>query len=359
VIHLLDPIRRVPAIVSVLLIACLIVVIFLLFFSQETLAVARGLGGIIAWVVGFIFGSWRICLRFLLALIIALLLLSSWCALRAWLQVRWTNPTTAWHFAGAPWIVLSSTWAVVLATLTEVLLSLFLLLSLALVIAAIARVLLSDRWPEIVQALGNITADLVDSGWLSDSDLASLVGKISDNGAPIMHALADQVRAGAALAGGVVTTAASLLLFLLRRRKTNIDAARIVSAEIETTCRTSLQTVPGALQNAAALLNLPRGHLLIAVGSDRELLLLDPSAGHAAKLPACLLESVVEFFHADLALTQAYSSFGSIAYAKATRDRRERHFAGFTTIWEEHYETAAFTVLFRMALYSRLRAWTI
>lgn len=358
-IAILDRLRRIPAIVSILLIACAIIVIFLLFFSQETLVVARGLGGFIASLVGVMFGSWRVCLRFVLALVCALLLLTVWCALRAWLQVRWTNPDEAWNFAGAPRIVMSSALAVMLAIITEVMLSLFLFLSLALVIAAVARVLLSEHWQEVVQALGNILTDLVDSRWLSSSDLASLVGKIAANGAPVMHALAEQVRAGAALAGGTLTTAASLLLFLFRRRKANIDAARIVAAEIETTCRNSLQTMPQALLNATALLNLPRGQQLIAVGSDRELLLLDPSAGHAANLPACLLESVVEYFHADLALTQAYSSFGSVAYAKAAHARRARHLVGLATIWQELYQTAAFTVLFRMALYVRLRAWTI
>jgi len=174
-----------------------------------------------------------------------------------------------------------------------------------------------------------------------------------------MKVLAEPLRAGAAFAGGTVTAAASLLLFLFRRRKTNLDAARIVAVEIETTCRSSLQTVPQALVNAAALLDLPRGQLLLAIGSDRELLLLDPSAGHAAKLPACLLESVVEFFHADLALTQAYSAFGSVAFAKATRPRRERYLAGFTEIWQQTYQTAAFTALFRLALYLRLRAWAL
>ena len=49
------------------------------------------------------------------------------------------------------------------------------------------------------------------------------------------------------------------------------------------------------------------------------------------------------------------ASFGSVAYAKATRARRERHLRGFEAIWRNLYQTAAFTVLFRMALYALLR----
>jgi hypothetical protein len=356
---LLDRLRRIPSLVSVILTAGALIVVFFLFFPDNVLLIAEGVAGIIAWLVGLMFGGWWLCIRFLLALVSALLLLATWCALRAWLQVRWTKHDAVWQFAGVPHIVLSSTIAVLLAVINEIILSLFLLLSLALIIGAVARVLLSDQWSVLIEAFGNILTDLVDSRWLSTSDLASMVNNISGHGALIMRALAERVRPGAALAGGTLTTAASLLLFLVRRRKTNIDAARIVAAEIETACRNSLQTVPQALLNASALLDLPRGQLLIAVGSDRELLLLDPSAGHAARLPACLLESVVEYFHADLALTQAYSSFGSVAYAKATRARRERHLRGFEAIWRNLYQTAAFTVLFRMALYARLRAWAI
>ena len=353
---LLDRLRRIPSLVSVILTAGALIVVFFLFFPDDVLLIAEGVAGIIAWLVGLMFGGWWLCIRFLLALVSALLLLATWCALRAWLQVRWTKHDAVWQFAGVPHIVLSSTIAVLLAVINEIILSLFLLLSLALIIGAVARVLLSDQWSVLIEAFGNILTDLVDSRWLSTSDLASMVNNISGHGALIMRALAERVRPGAALAGGTLTTAASLLLFLVRRRKTNIDAARIVAAEIETACRNSLQTVPQALLNASALLDLPRGQLLIAVGWIASyccsILARDTPRGYRL---ACW--SVVEYFHADLALTQAYSSFGSVAYAKATRP--ERHLRGFEAIWRNLYQTAAFTVLFRMALYARLRAWAI
>jgi hypothetical protein len=256
---LLDRLRRIPSLVSVILTAGALIVVFFLFFPDDVLLIAEGVAGIIAWLVGLMFGGWWLCIRFLLALVSALLLLATWCALRAWLQVRWTKHDAVWQFAGVPHIVLSSTIAVLLAVINEIILSLFLLLSLALIIGAVARVLLSDQWSVLIEAFGNILTDLVDSRWLSTSDLASMVNNISGHGALIMRALAERVRPGAALAGGTLTTAASLLLFLVRRRKTNIDAARIVAAEIETACRNSLQTVPQALLNASALLDLPRG----------------------------------------------------------------------------------------------------
>jgi hypothetical protein len=153
---LLDRLRRIPSLVSVILTAGALIVVFFLFFPDDVLLIAEGVAGIIAWLVGLMFGGWWLCIRFLLALVFALLLLATWCALRAWLQVRWTKHDAVWQFAGVPHIVLSCTIAVLLAVINEIILSLFLLLSLALIIGAVARVLLSDQWSVLIEAFGNI-----------------------------------------------------------------------------------------------------------------------------------------------------------------------------------------------------------
>jgi hypothetical protein len=121
---LLDRLRRIPSLVSVILTAGALIVVFFLFFPDDVLLIAEGVAGIIAWLVGLMFGGWWLCIRFLLALVSALLLLATWCALRAWLQVRWTKHDAVWQFAGVPHIVLSCTIAVLLAVINEIILSL-------------------------------------------------------------------------------------------------------------------------------------------------------------------------------------------------------------------------------------------
>src|SRR5260370_41992542 len=119
----------------------------------------------------------------------------------------------------------------------------------------------------------------------------------------------------------------------------------------------TVELVRAGIAMKELLANFPSGQQVSAAGADREFLLLDP--GTAAKLPACLLVAVVLFFHADLSISQIYAGVATEAFAKADVGRRMGYLNAFEEVWRKIYQPAAFSALFRLALYVRLRAWSI
>jgi hypothetical protein len=107
---------------------------------------------------------------------------------------------------------------------------------------------------------------------------------------------------GIAVITGTISVSVSLVLFLLRRKNAHLNAARVISEEIDLIMKEAFKSVPVILANQTNLANRPRGQLLIGATADRKFLLLDPGTGLAAKLPACVLRPAVAFFQSDLSL---------------------------------------------------------
>ena len=322
-------------------------------------AVIAGLFGVLSWCVGMLFDSWCGFARFTLALVVSATILIGFCAIRAWLWVRWIADDGSG--TGQPWVPGSGQWkclrkdveAVVFGIAKELLLPLFLVLSVAALLSALATLDHVD-WARVRAALWAIRDDLA-AGLRADPSAAATAirGHIDD----IVTGFNASAERTAAVAGAALSALSSFVIFLFKRRQSALDAARVVLVEVEETCRPSLASVPTMLASAARLIGLPIGTKLIAVSAARELLLLNPGSEIARKLPQCLLVAVVRHFHADLGLSQIYKEIGSDAFANASPQRREEYLGRLSAYWDDTYQRAAFSALFRLALYDRLRTW--
>jgi hypothetical protein len=339
--------------------------LFLLFYPFATRSVIQFSLGALSWCVALLFATWPAFLRFGLALLIAVATIVGFCSTGAWLEVRWI----AEDKLGTPWrIPKNGTWSprrdivvVTMAVLAELLLPLFLILSLVALVSSVATLLLSDSWV-LVQTATDDIAGIFREGLRADKPaMTKLMISVWGELGKIVAALKEPFAKSTAVLAGALSASVSLVIFLFKRRQANLNACRIISTEIVAISKQTLGTLRAILVPAFldGLAGFPADQPRIMTSSDRELLLLDPGAGQAARLPACLLEAVVLFFHADLDLTQSYNAIGSIAFAKASEKRRRDYLEGFVGLWTEAYQPATFSALFRLALYSRLRAWSI
>jgi hypothetical protein len=331
---------------------------FGVFFPSAVFSACSLLLGVLSWLVGMLFHTWINFLRFFLAILIATTCLAGICATRAWLEVRWITGDGPWNLgSNHSALLIKDTISVVSAILIELVLPIFLILVLILLLFSLTTILLPASLDEIQRAISDIS-DIFSNGLrLTTSNVDALVSSISAHVESIMSTLKDTFAKSAAIVGGAVSAGASLIIYIFKRRHSNISTAHILSNEIRAIIKSTVETTPKALAYKDVLIQMPTGQQVIVAGPDRELLLLGSAT--VAKLPACLLTTVVRFFHADLALSQVYSSVGSEAFAQAAAARREGYLNAYENIWLNEYQPAAFSVLFRLSLYTRLRAWTI
>lgn len=315
---------------------------------------AGGLG----WIAGWFVASWAAVLRFFGAAIIITLIMSVWCAQRARRTVlqtgiiagvqRWNTNSYAMS------IIIREMRAVVVAVLLELLLPIVLLLAFTALIEAVVNLLdIETEWEAVASTILSATSKV----WSYSP--ADLHREILNALAPFKSPAQKMLEKGIVVITGTISISFSLLLFLFRRRSTHLNAAQVIFEEIDLIVKEGFQSVPLILANQTNLANRPRGQLLIGASSDRQFLLLDPGTGLAAKLPACLLRSAVAFFQADLSLNQIYNGLLSQAFAKADLARRQTYLMSLDQEWVSTYQIAAFSALFRLSFYMRLRWWSI
>jgi hypothetical protein len=356
----LDASRRVAtSVVTTAIICVILLAILFIFYPSAIIWLISLTFGILSWSIGILFKTWFVFLKFVLAVLIATAALIGVCAARSWLDVRWIANVEPWNIGPNQMKpLIKDTIAVVSAVFIELLLPIFLVLVLVLLLFSLATLLLQpDSLSRVQDAISNIAAALGDGLKIDTSSLQALVSSVRTNTGEIIAALKDTFAKSAAIVAGAVSGGASLLMFLVKRRASTLLNAKILSIEVTTIIKSTVETMPVALTSKDVLVKLDKGDQVIVASGGRELLLLGSAT--AVKLPSSLLTIVVRFFHADLALTQVYASIGSEAFAKAAPDRRKRYLDQYEDIWRSDYQPAAFSALFRLALYTRLRAWSI
>jgi hypothetical protein len=316
--------------------------------------------GISSWSVGVVFSTWHTFLQFVLAVLLATVALVGVSATRSWLDVRWiTGGEQPWNIGpNHAKDLRKDTIAVAGAILFELILPIFLILVLLLLFFSLTTLLLPDSLNTVRGDMTNIGGALSEGLKIDTSSIDALVSAIRTHLREITSTLRDTLAKSAAVVGGAVSAGASLLVFLFKRRQSNLATARVIATELTAIIKYTVETTPIGLSDKDSLVNLPEGRRVIVSGAiDRDLLLLDSTM--AVKLPTCLLKIVVRFFHADLAFSQVYAAIGSEAFAQANAERRRRYLDQYERAWLEEYQPAAFSALFRLYLYARLRAWSI
>jgi hypothetical protein len=319
---------------------------------------------VLSWIIGILATGFPAAVKFMAVFGAMLLVLTVWCAFRARRAVIAAcagSAGVAWTEAELRRDIGRDTLAVAGAVLIELALPVFIALVLLFLLGEIgifvsvfiasasASAGLLTQWTEFAE-------HFTDGGWSEPTWLVNHLETLSRRLWEIAAPNLDKVAASfTAAVGGM----ASLLIFLFRRRQSNLDAARIVLAEVTALARATMQAVPGVFADMTPLLTFAQGERRMLASTDRELLLLDPGAGQVAKLPACLLEAVVVFMHADLSLNQMWSGLGTQEFADAGENRRRNYLTLLQQGWASEYKPAALSALFRLDLYRRLRAWSI
>ena len=329
-----------------------------IFYPDALVEGATLLLGCLGWIVGkFAIGWWGF-IRFLAAFFSIVLIMSAWCGHRARNSVLQTGIVAdlqQWEVdctsvKATIWEIL----AVISAILWELLLPIVLLLALLTILEAVVSLLdIEDAWHTLVS---DIIAELNKIWTRSPADIhTGITQALQKIKSPAQLTL----QKGIAVIAGTISVGVSLVLFLLRRRAAYLNAAQVISGEIDLIMKDAFKSVPTILTNRIALANRPHGQLLIGATADRKFLLLDPGTGLAVKLPACVVRPAVAFFQADQSLNQLYAGLLSKAFAAADAARRQEYLEYIDKDWRLGYQPTAYTALLRLSFYIRLRRWFI
>jgi hypothetical protein len=238
----------------------LAIFILLCFYSEGVFLVIRFLAGLSGWLLAWVDATWRSFIRLLSVILLVTAAMSAWCGHRTYVAVRKSDGKGAHRTwdpkSGSGFVSLRHALAVTFSILLELLVPIALIVAFLVALQAAVHLLaLEESWStfisEMAKTLARVSDETPDQIY---SDVASALGRVKD---PVQQSLNRSI----GVVSGAVSGAISLVVLLARRRRNNLNAAKVILAEVDILVEYAFNAVPNTLAKRATIATRSTGEL--------------------------------------------------------------------------------------------------